>query len=252
MAKLTPTKPLPEHFPLDSLDPCLKKFSPPKGNFDPSKPWRQSWGVYSVARIGKAGGPRTGRLTLVRRAGQDGKVAIDVEYGRQLIGGRHKVAGAIEIRPNSVLSTPVGWWFESRLLDAAGKTIANTKMKKTGLLKEDDILITCGQDVQKIKVTGPCTTNWSLFDAVQRLPREKTKPQRFTLIDHFDQIKPGYLLSYRKTMDVSLGGQKLRLVAYDQVGRGNVPWVYWLDRQGRLLFIVAGLEAYVLESSEQS
>lgn len=252
MAKQTPTRPPPEHFPLDSLEENLKKFDPPKGNFDPNKPWRQTYGVYSIARIGKAGGPRTGRLTLARRAGQDGKVAIDVGCDRQLIGGRHKVAGAIEIRPDSVLSAPASWRFDSRLLDPAGKTIAQTRMTKTGLLKDGEIRITSGKAVRKIKVSGPCTTNWSLFDAVQRLPREKTKPQRFTLIDHFDQIKPGYLLSYRNTIEVSLGGRKLRLVAYDQVGRGNVPWVYWLDGRGRLLFIVAGLEAYVLESSEQS
>lgn len=252
MAKLTPTKPLPEHFPLDSLEPYLTKFSPPKGDFETSRSWRQSYGVYSIARIGGPGGRRTGRLTLARRAGQDGKAEIDVACDRHLVGGRHKVAGAIEIRPDSVLSTPVSWWFETRLLDPTGRSITGTRMTKTGLLKEDEVLITCTDDVQKTKVSGSCTTNWSLFDAVQRLPREKTKPQRFTLIDHFDQVKPGYLLSYRKTMDVSLGGKKLRLAAYDQVGRGNVPWVYWVDGRGRLLFIVAGLEAYVLESSRQS
>jgi len=52
----------------------------------------------------------------------------------------------------------------------------------------------------------------------------------------------------RKTYMAKEGGRDVRLHAYSQVGRGIVPWVYWVDEQGRLLFIVAGLEGYVLNA----
>lgn len=93
--------------------------------------------------------------------------------------------------------------------------------------------------------------NWALFDVVQRLGGEKTKLPAFTLIGHFDQVKLDYKSTYRKAMPVKIGKKTVRMTAYDQIWRGNVPWVYWVDENRRLLLVVAGLEAYVLEASQQ-
>jgi hypothetical protein len=105
----------------------------------------------------------------------------------------------------------------------------------------------CG--VKKVAITGDYTLGWALFDAVGRLPAEQAPPLRFTLIDHFDQVKPGHVLSFRTAADVTIRDRTLRLHAFDQVGTGVVPWVWWVDRQGCLLAAVSGLESYLLESS---
>ena len=111
-----------------------------------------------------------------------------------------------------------------------------------------EIDLTDGRTQRQIPAPGAYAVNWALFEAVGRLPREEFEPLRFTMLDHFDQLKPGQVLSYRETADVSLGGRSVRLHAYDHLGEGIVPWIYWVDDEGRLLFAVSGLEAYLLDS----
>ena len=120
------------------------------------------------------------------------------------------------------------------------------------VFRDGTIVIQDPHETKALPVAGPYTLNWCLFDAVQRLPREKTQPLGFTLIDHFDEPKADCTLAFRKRMDVAVaGGRTIATYSYDQLGRGNVPWVYWVDDRGRLLFVAAGLEAYALESSKQ-
>ena len=114
-----------------------------------------------------------------------------------------------------------------------------------------------------------------LLDAVQRLPRAAFEPKRFTLLDDFDVVKANQTLAYRKTVEVLLGGRRVqkqhweklekgrirktswgregdrpvRLHAYEHLGDAIVPEVYYVDDQGRLLFMVAGIEAYVWEAA---
>ena len=250
MSKMTPTKPLPEHFPLDSLGPLLGRYEPPEGKFATGAAWTQTYGVYTLAGR-KLGGKRVGKLELRRAVGNKGAVALHVQYGRDLTGGAQKTTGTIHTRADETLNQPRTWSFQTQLLDAAGKPIAHTRQAKSGKFVAGVVQIKDTTTARQHKIPGRCAMNWGLFDAVQRLGREKTGPMSFTLIDHFDQVKPDCTLSYRKTLDVPVGRRKIRLTAYDQLGRGNVPWVYWIDEPGRLMFVVAGLEAYVLETSRQ-
>jgi len=252
MSKMTPTQPMPEHFPLDSLGPLLARYKPPGGQFAPAAAWTQTYGVYTLAgRSPAGGGRRVGRVELKRAVGSKGAAALHVRYDRSLTGGAHRTAGTIHTRADDTLNQPRTWTFQTQLLDAGGKPILHTRQSKTGTFADGVVQIKDAAGTKRHKVPGRCLMNWALFDTVQRLAGEKTEPIAFTLIDHFDQVKGGYTLSCRKTLGVAVGGRTIRLRAYDQLGRGNVPWVYWVDEQGRLLLIVAGLEAYMLEASGQ-
>ncbi len=150
--------------------------------------------------------------------------------------------------PTAVLPSPKRWELDAKLRDARGQTVPGTKIRKEGSCADGVLTIRDKAATRKTKVPGAWTVNWMLFEAVQRLPREETKPISFTLLDHFDQVKGKQTLAYRKTGDLTLGGKTVRAIAYDQTGRGVLPWVYWVDEAGRLLLVVAGLEAYVLTS----
>jgi hypothetical protein len=241
-----------EKYPLRSLAPVLRKFQPPDGPFDPAGSWEQTYGVYTLA--GRAAAARrVGAVRLRRSVGDQQDVALKVEYNKKLTGGSQQVTGELHSRLGSTLSAPVRWSFESKLLDAAGKVIPQTRLRRSAVFRNAAVTITDAKETKTLPIAGAYTVNWSLFDAIQRLRGEKARPLEFTLIDHFDEPKGNQRLSFRKKMDVTVaGGKTLHTVAFDQLGEGNVPWVYWLDERGRLLFIVAGLEAYALESSRQA
>lgn len=237
-----------DRYPLRSLGPVLKKCRPPSDAFDPAGSWNQTWGVYTLA--GRAAAARrVGTVTLRRRVSNE-NTTLEVAYDKTLSGGRQKIAATLHGRADDPLGAPTRWTFQIDVLDAAGKPVPHTQVKKRATVEKGIITIRDTIGTRAIRVDGPYTVNWCLFDAVQRLPRKKTEPLPFTLIDHFDQPKPETTLSYRKPMTVAVaGGRTAATHAYEQLGRGNVPWVYWIDEAGRLLFIVAGLEGYVLEPS---
>ena len=241
-----------ERYPLCSLAPVLRKFQPPVGPFDPAGSWRQTYGVHTLAGRTPAA-RRVGVLRLRRSVGDNRDVTLKVEYSKTLTGGSQQVTGELHSRIGSTLSTPGQWTFETKSLDAAGKVIPRTQMSRSAVFRDGALTIKDAKETKTIPIAGAYTVNWSLFDAIQRLGGEKAGPLEFTLIDHFDQPKGSQRLSFRGKMGVTVaGGGTIRTLAWDHLGDANVPWVYWLDERGRLLFIVAGLEAYVLESSKQA
>jgi len=242
-----PDAPPPLEFPFDTLGGQAAKLRSPEGPFDPAKPWEQTWGVYTLT----GRGARTGQLTLRRRVGRRGNVALDLSYLKACTGGSQKVSATLHTR-DGALATPLRWSFEACLLDASGKPIAHTKIARTAVAKGTAIVVSGPPAERTLEVPGTFTVNWALFDAVQRLPRERTTTHSFTLIDHFDEVKLGHTLAWRGTVEPAIGTRTLRLHGYDQVGQGVVPWVYWVDGSGRLVCAVAGLEAYLLEASKQA
>jgi len=243
-----------ERYPLRSLVTALRTYDPPSGPFEAAGSWDQTWNVYALG--GRAAGARpVGTLTLQRRvSGKDAtlKVAYDKSLGAA---GRQTIAATLHGRADHPLATPTEWTFRIDLLDAAGQPVPHTHVRKRAAAAAENGTLTIRDAVrtQTLRVAGPYTVNWCLFDALQRLPRAETQPLAFTLIDHFDQPKPETTLAYRKPMRVGIaGGKTVSTHAYEQFGRGNVPWVYWVDEAGRLLLVVAGLEGYMLRESKRA
>jgi len=234
----------------------LKSFRLPTGPFDANGSWQLAWDVLTLSGAAyKVGGLRrsaigrggvVGRMQLRRSAGVKGNVRLELSYVKTGSGGASHVVEAKMWYPTSALPRPKRWTLDAELRDANGRTVPKTKIHKEATWADGELTIRDKGHTRKIAVPDAWTINWVLFEAVGRLPREKMKPISFTLLDHFDQVKGGQTLAYRKTADLALGGKTIRATAYDQTGRGVLPWVYWVDDAGRLLLAVAGLEAYVL------
>lgn len=234
---------LTDHFTLDSIAGFLKDFKRPKDGFDPQGPWKSVYGVYTLA--GRGG--RAGRLEIERKSISKDSFVLDMTYEKNLPGHTQHVTAEIHCRADE-LSTPLTWKFDSEIRARGGGVLANTKLKKTAKAMKDHIKVAEGKHEESIAIESAWTVNWALFDAVQRLPRKAFAPIEFVMLDHFDQFKGGQRISYRRKTDVTIAGQEMRLHGFDHLGRGIVPRVYWVDDRGQLLFVVSGLEAYLLET----
>ena len=242
------THALTDYYTLNCLDLTLKDFEPPRARFDPQGAWQLAYGVYSAPRAHICA--RVGRLRLQRQAVGDDTFALRVTYEKTLPADYTQIVTAhLECRADA-LSTPVRWTWSTVTQSPEGEAVAATQLERAGEARAGEVTIRDAGAESRIPVAAAVALNWALFDAVQRLPREAVEPLRFTLIDHFDQIKPNQTLCFRQSAKVSLGGQRVRLYAYDQFGQGVVPWEYWVDDQGRLLFAIGGIEAYLVESSK--
>lgn len=261
-----------DEFPLNILEPALAKFQPPEGDFAADGAWSHRYGLYTIGQRSLA---RVGSLELQRSAARGGPM-LRMEYRKQAAGGAVNVIDA-EIRSDRGAGIESrDWRVTFRTLASGGKTIAGIGIGKFGRVDGKAIEIRDGGTSRRVPRPESFAVSWALFDAVQRLPRKPGEPTQFTLLDNFDQVKPNHTLSYRKATEVLLGGKRVqkqhweqlgkgrirkttwavegqrtvRLHGFDHLGDGIVPEVYWVDGRGRLLFMVAGIEAYVWEAAK--
>jgi len=233
---------LSEHFSLDVISDVVKGLRLPRGRFDAKGSLKSTYGVYTFA--GRGG--RAGKLELNRRAVSNGGFVLAVSYEKSLPGHTQRVAGEMHCR-NDELGTPSRWSWRTHIRDLSGKAVESTELKKRATAESGKIEISDGRGKKVIAVKTAYTINWGLFEAVQRLPREAFRPVAFTMLDHFDQVKPGQSISYHGMIEVALSGKAMRLHRFDHLGEGIVPWVYWVNDEGRLVFALSGLEGYLLE-----
>ena len=255
-----------EPFTLDILAPHLKNFTLPQGSFDSNKDWQHTYRVYTLA--GRGG--HAGILHIRRRNTKKDSFLLDVLCHKFLPKPyRHDTKGLMNCKRDT-LSTPTAWHFAFSTSYPQKKNIPNSPQRRNGAKGEiyiDDLLTVPnssmarqaanygkeiryqdGSSTHSIPTPKAYTINWALFDAVQHLPRRKKSAISFALLDHFDQVKPNQTLTYHGTQEVFINNTTLRLHRFDQLGEGIVPWVYWVDASGRLLFVISGLEAYILNS----
>jgi len=227
-----------DHFSLNAIFPLLGDFVWPTGDFHPEGVWKHSYRIYGLISTLQGSDGETGLLTIQRQAAQNGVFNLDITCDRLLfpervgsLPSRELISAHIQCRQDS-LSTPLSWQMQSEVFAPDGSAVPYTQITKSQNHPE--------------QVPAAYTNNWALYDAVQRLPHREFPPHGFILFDHFDQRKEDHRIMFHKSAVVEIGGRAAELYALVQLGRGILPIVYWLDEQGRLLFVVSGAEAYIL------
>ena len=246
-------------YPFSLIEDLTGKFALPTGPFDPNGPWKLTYRIHATFRTMS----HAGNVTLTKR--KNGNVEFQIALERLLKDGMvHRSDAMMECCADSI-NTPTHWTLRSRNVLSSGEEGDATRVDKEGFTDGKSItLLTNERARQQIAFSGMLTSEWGLFDAVQRLPEDSRNALRFNLLDDFDRIKPEQELIYvgPETLWVIEPGQRLELGVrpeprakievdvFQQTGRGISPTFYWRDKRGLVLFVGAGLEAYLLEAVE--
>ena len=236
----------------------LKQFSPPMGAFDAEDCWEHTYDVYPVyGKLSKWSKKHRGRCRIKRKA-LSGKDAFRLEVSSEVTFldfgyGNHPTKtqltrASIQCAKN-VLATPQSWTLESVALGAEGKSRPLSQMSESGVFAKGIIKLTNAEGAsRKIDVSENLTSNWSLFDAVQRMHKKEPPKADFEMLEDLRLPRAEQRLTLDGPIEVELGGKKTRLYGYHQIGEGILPIHYWLDEQGRLLFALGGVRAYLWHS----
>jgi len=216
------------------------------GSFDPEGAWTHTYRIWLV------GGGRDrdrGSLRIERSALANGAVTLDVALTvKQAAGNTQDTRAKVECRADP-LCAPTSWQMSSVILDAQGQPIEATKVEQSATVGSEGVEVTTGGVTSVRKIPRPFTSNWSLFDAVQRLPGEAAKPLQFALLEDLELVKRGQRLSFRESTEFDFGGGTQTLRGYHQIGEGILPYHYWVDEPSRLLIVISGIRAYILGST---
>ncbi|MBN2452544.1 MAG: hypothetical protein JXR77_19320 [Lentisphaeria bacterium] len=206
---------------------------------DPARSSRVSYRIWLVQQNFSGGS-----LVLTREptgAGMRLSVALDMaEYTGEVF----RYRATIECDADA-LATPRSWTLESGTFDHADEPVPESQLRQTGKLDGANLTLISAGTTRQHRIPTPATSNWSLFEAVRRLPRTGVAPLEFTLIEDMDLVKPDQRLEFREETSITLGADAVPLRGYQQIGRGILPWQYWVDAHGSLLFAFSGLRAFV-------
>ncbi len=263
-----------EVFTLDILELFLPGFVPPADPHKPSGDWRLAYGLYSLGAV-RGIGRRVGDAAVSRQQRGPQEFTLDVQCRRPVGPGFTTTLSAQIEGRTTPLPVPTRWSWQSEIVDASGTRVPGSCLERSAALRDGRVEI---DGKRSFPVAGPCTVNWLLFEVVGRLPQGESALPEFTLLDDFDRPKPGHVLRYDNRRNVLIGqrtvpqteieelpkgrihksvwghagGHPMQLHAWQHTGEGIVPFVYWVDAAGRVLFAVSGLEAYVLDSFQPS
>jgi hypothetical protein len=245
-------------FSLEAYLEKLKDFSAPSGRFYPEGAWEHRYDVYPVyGKWGDWSEKHKGKCRIKRdiAAGEDGfrlEVSSEVtylDYGYGMHPTRSQLTTARIRCKNDSLSTLESWELESVALGGEGEARPLSKMNETGVFADGKIKLTSPWVRRReIRVSSNLTSNWSLFDAVQRLGGKEAPSGCFTMLEDLRLVRGEQCLSFDGEAEFELGGKKKRLYGYHQIGEGILPIHYWLDEEGRLLFALGGVRVYLWHS----
>ncbi len=246
---------------------ALAGFVAPRGEFDPQGPWKHPYRLWLVASGGLAPKPADvhyrGFMEIRREPLPEGKgIALRVHQSiLQQTPGVHETSVRMTCAADALVQ-PRRWQLSHSVRDAGLRPIPQAQLRQRGVVSEgpvgripvgripvDEVTVRIEHDdhVTTFRAPVPLSTNWSLFDAVQRMPRREAPPREFAMLQECDLLKPAQQITYRGAGEHTLGGNTVGLHHWQQVGRGILPYNYYTDDQGRLLLALAGLRAYVFD-----
>lgn len=161
---------------------------------------------------------------------------------------KYIVAGNVFCQNNATLS-PQKWDISSKIsLSNNGNDLESTGLTYKGEIKNEMIYLKEGRKIIKKTIGSmPVSWKWGLLAVVQKMAKESLQELQFSMLDEFDAIYKNQKLKYRKIVSLDCGNNRLiDFKVFELTGDGIIPTVYWVDNMNRCIFVISGMETYVL------
>lgn len=244
----------------------LSGFPPAPADFDPAGSWTNTYRIWTCHGYRESGNYDMGSLRIERAAGGPaGTFALRVD--QKVVndeGAVHSTRAEIECHSDR-LASPVRWELSSCLVGPDGKPRAGLTTEESCSIDGDAIEVRKGgrlfrrprrvtsstEDDAPRKGSESLTGDWCLFEAIGRLPFRKGPALVFDLMEGMSLLKGAHRLSYRGPDTVELKKGRVSMHRFVQIGRGTLPYEYWLDESHRLLVAITLSRAYILDDGAE-
>ena len=221
------------------------------GPFSPSGNWTNVYRIWACHGYRESGNEDRGILTIERSVSQSGdsftlKVTQKINNDQDLT----HVLDARILCKNDPLATPLQWQTKSIFYDPQGAPVKTLGTKQRGRVKDNTFTIETNGKQHTHPCTHPLTGDWCLLEAVQRLPFETSDGLTMDILKEMVLLQSDHHLVYRDRKTHSLGGQSVDLHHFQQLGRGMLPYDYWLDSHHRLQVFVTLSIAYIRDNTQ--
>jgi len=228
---------------------------PSDKGFDPDSDWEHIYRIWSSYGYWHKNNKNDGWLKITRRVIREGGTQIlNVKQLTNNATGRSSeqaVFNVIEAEVTCRLdqyAAPQDWTFASRFIyEDDHEKLPQSGLSKTGRIADDKLIVNTNGQERTHALTAPVASNWSLFEAVQRLPSVDHTALDFTYLEDLSMIKEGHKISYQGLLPSVWRENKIKLHRFQHTGSGIFPFEYWLNSDHKLLLAVTGPRAYILD-----
>ena len=231
---------------------ALGKIPQTPAHFKPDGNWVNTYRIWACHGYRESGNYNVGFVRFRRAAaGTNEKLSLEVHQEVVETDGMVSVIDTNIRCLNNQLATPVRWHLWSLFIDSDTQPLDELKTEENVIIKQDTMFIETGGQTLKRKVPGRLTSDWGIFEAVQRLKFNKESSLDFNMLEGLSVLKEGQRLSYRGVYPMRIGDQDVRLHCFHQLGRGILPYNYWLDENHRLVAAISMNKAYILDEQAE-
>ena len=144
--------------------------------------------------------------------------------------------------------TPVKWSVSKRIsMNGAREGYLGTRQVSSGSFKDNRIVLKDG----KRKITWetgslPLSWKWGVMALVQNMSKNNQPEVRFSALDEFDALYADQSVKFVKDLPLDCDGSLRNFKIFLHSGDGLLPTVYWVDNYFRTVFVLTGMEAYIL------
>lgn len=225
----------------------LVNFPPEYSDFDPDADWTNTYRIFTCHGYRKSSNDNLGLLRIRRR--RRDKATFNLKVSQRIVNSEAIVnlIDADIVCRRDALASPVRWTLSNRFIGSDEKPVADLAFEETAQIDNNLLEIKTGDKTVKRNITKPLTADFCLFEAVQRLDFDRTALGSFSILEGMSLFKANQHLSGRGRYDLAIGGKAMRLHRFCQLGGGILPYEYYLDDNHRLLIVVTGARAYIMD-----
>lgn len=228
----------------------LTSFPPPLAGFQPEGGWVHNFRIVTCDGYLDRANRTAGFLQLERIAG--GQKTFTLRFVQKVLhdaGTQHVAQGDLHCEKDACASL-LGWRLTSSFLDLDGNPLAGLGAKESGSVLAGVLTAMLGPQVLKQELVRPLAADWSLFEAVQRLPFEPVPARPFDVLEGLRLLREEHRLVYRGRYPWR--GKPSPLHWFHQIGFGLLPYEYWLDERHRLVVAATGGRAYIFDDEAEA
>ena len=229
----------------------IGEFAPAPESFSPQGDWSQSYhiwlchGFYGLLNI------EGGYLRIERHSNKGNEFTLSVVQKYVNWDGIVETVTAEIKCKNDELSSPSRWEISREFRDAGNNVIPHLSLRQSGYIEGNTAIL----DIQGIRskktAARRLTSDWCIFDMVQRLPSDAQKTLEFDMFESLSVLKPDQTIRRMDSHSDRPGFYSGTLTRFVQTGRGVLPWEYWLDSKKMLVLATSGNRAYILDDEAE-
>jgi len=223
------------------------------GSLDSPSRWMQTYRIWTCHGYRETGNQDVGFLRVRKETSlAEGTFRLRVE---QVVVETDALLSRIEadiICREDELASPVKWRLSSRFFGPDNEELSDLGIAETVSVQADTLVAETPTGTRRRQIPVLLTSDWSLFEAVQRLDVGQARKWEVNLLEGLSILKPGQQISYRGLCQEKLGAETMPLHCFQQSGHGVLPTEFWLNRDHRLLAVVSMNKAYILDDQAEN